>query len=81
MSTGREAIKIGASALIRDSELFKTLIHEEMHLRLLRKARRGHHFALNLVTDPELSLEEDYVEAVGVRYLRMHERAFGRLKH
>jgi hypothetical protein len=52
-----------------------------MHLRLLRKAKRGHHFALNLVTDPDLSFEEDYVEAVAIRCLRMHERAFGRLKH
>ncbi len=81
ISTGREAIKIGASALIRDSELFKTAIHEEMHLRLMKKAAEDRRFALDLVTDPDPSVEEHYVETVAIRYLRMYERAFGRLKH
>jgi len=81
ISAGHEAIKIGRAALIRDSKLFKTVVHEEMHLRLMRKARRGNHLALNLVTDPDLSVEEDHVEAVAIRYLRMHERTFGKFRH
>ena len=81
ISAGQEAIKIGQAALIRDSELFKTIVHEEMHLRLIRKAREGRYFALNLVTDPDPSVEENYVEDIAVRYLRMYQRAFGKLKH
>lgn len=81
ISQGREAIKIGWAGLKRDSELFKTLVHEEMHLRLMRKAGRDDRRALNLVTHPDVSVEEDYVEQIAVRYLRMYERAFGELKH
>ncbi len=81
ISEGREAIKIGRSGLIHDSELFKTLIHEEMHLRLIRKARRDNRCALNIVTYPDVSVEEDYVERIAVRYLRMYERASGKFKH
>lgn len=81
ISQGQEAIKIGLAGLIRDSELFKTLAHEEMHLRLIRKARRNNLRVLNIVTHPEVSVEEDYVEQIAVRYLRMYERAFGKFKH
>ncbi|MDX2041317.1 MAG: hypothetical protein SF097_08710 [Acidobacteriota bacterium] len=81
ISPGREAIKIGEAALVRDSELFKTLVHEEMHLRLIRKAREGSQRALNFVTDPQIATEEDYVERIAVRYLRMYESAFEKFNH
>lgn len=81
ISLGREMIKIGSAALIRDSELFKTLVHEEMHLRLAWKARRGNSFSLNLVTEPDVFAEENYVEQVAMMYLRRYERAFGKFKH
>ena len=78
---GQEAIKIGASGLIRDTELFKTLVHEEMHLRLWRKAQRDQYRALEFLTVSDESLEEDYVERVAVRYLRSYEKRWGRFKH
>lgn len=81
ISPGRETIKLGEAALIRDSELFKTLIHEEMHLRLRRKARKGNKSALEIVTNPDLLVEEDYVERTAIRYLKMYETAFGKFKH
>jgi len=81
ISQGREAIKVGHAGLIRDSELFKTLAHEEMHLRLMRKARRGHRNSLEVVTHPDPLIEEDYVERIAIKYLRMYERAFGKFKH
>jgi len=81
ISPGRETIKIGAAALIRDSELFKTIIHEEMHLRLARKTRRGNPFSLNLVTAPDAFAEEDYVERIATKCLRHYERAVGKFKH
>jgi hypothetical protein len=81
ISPGREAIKIGSIALIRDSELFKTIIHEEMHLRLARKARRGSPFSLNLVTEPDAFVEEEYVERIAAKCLSRYERAFGKFKH
>lgn len=81
ISRGQEAIKIGLAGLICDSELFKTLVHEEMHLRLIRKAERSNLRILNIVTNPDVSVEEDYVEQIAVRYLRMYEGAFGKFKH
>ena len=75
------AIKIGELGLVRDSELFKTLVHEEMHLRLIGKARQGLPHALELVTNPNMLIEEDYAERVAIRYLRGYERRFTRLKH
>lgn len=65
----------------KSHRLLKTLIHEELHLRLIRKARWGSHHALDLVTDPNVAAEEDYVEQVAVRYLKLYERRVGRLRH
>jgi hypothetical protein len=76
-----EAIKIGKAGLVRDSELFKTLIHEEMHLRLMRKARNDNLNALLIVTSPDATVEEEYVERIAVRCMRLHERRYGKLKH
>lgn len=81
LTDGAAAIKIGEKGLVRDSELFKTLVHEEIHLRLIRKARRGRPRALDLVTNPDALVEEDYAERVAVRYLRCYERRYTRLKH
>jgi hypothetical protein len=81
ISPWREAIKIGEAALVRDSELFKTLVHEEMHLRLIRKARNGSPKALEIVTNPNLLIEEDFVERIAIRYLKMYEAVFGKFKH
>ncbi|MGH9799655.1 MAG: hypothetical protein ACRD82_04760 [Blastocatellia bacterium] len=81
ISPGREAIKIGEAALVRDSELFKTLVHEEMHLRLVQKARSGNQRSLEVVTHPDLLVEEDYVERIAIRYLKMYENVFGKFKH
>jgi hypothetical protein len=78
---GREAIKIGRRALIRDTELFRTLAHEEIHLRLMRKARLGNRRALDLVTDPDPAVEEDYAERVAERFLKKYERMSGRFRH
>lgn len=81
ITPGREAIKIGEAALVRDSELFKTLVHEEMHLRLMRKARNGNQMALEIVTNPDLLGEEDFVERIAIRYLKMYETVFGKFRH
>jgi hypothetical protein len=81
IAINQEAIKIGGNALIRDSELFKTILHEEMHLRLFRKARKGNERALEMVTDPDTFSEEDYAERVALRYWRMYERTFGKFRH
>ncbi|RKI37803.1 hypothetical protein D7Y27_24905 [Corallococcus sp. AB004] len=63
---------IGEKALVRDSELFKTLAHEEMHQRLWRRLERGSERAKKLTET--LDIEEDYVESVAVRYYRMWSR-------
>lgn len=81
ISPGREVIKVGETALIRDSELFKTLVHEEMHLRLIRRARNGNQKALEIVTDPDLLAEEDFVERIAIRYLKMYEAVWGEFRH
>jgi RHS repeat-associated protein len=81
ISEGEQAIKVGRSGLIRDSELFKTVFHEEGHLRQIIKARRGNIRALDLVTHPDSALEEVYVESMALRYLRLYERTFGRFRH
>lgn len=78
---GKERIRLGEKALIRDSELFKTIFHEEMHLRIMKKAVDGNFRALNLVTDPNRFLEEYYAEKVALRYFRFYERKFGMFKH
>lgn len=77
----REAIKIGRAALLRDTELFKTIFHEELHLRLMQRARPGNMHALELVTHPDIFAAEEYVELVAARYLRQYELKFGRFKH
>jgi hypothetical protein len=78
---GKEKMRIGEKALIRDSELFKTVFHEEGHLRLRRKASKDIRRALELVTNPDRFPEEEAVEKAAIRYLRFYERRFGKFKH
>lgn len=81
VAVGKERIRIGEKALIRDSELFKTVFHEEGHLHLMRKALKGNSRALELVTNPNRFPEEEAVEKAAIRYLRLYERRFGKFKH
>ncbi len=41
VSVGAERTFVGEMGLVRDSELFKTVYHEEMHVRLGRQAADG----------------------------------------
>ena len=78
--SGMERIRVGYDAIIRDSELFATIFHEEMHLRVMQKALRDQAKGkikatskwIDLHTGPRI-LEEDYIEAVARRYLRKYE--------
>ena len=81
IKANEEAIKVGVKALIRDSELFKTLFHEEAHLRLIKKARRGNPHAMEIVTHPDAFIEEDYAERIAIRYWQRYEKAFGVFRH
>jgi len=77
---GAERTFVGEMALVRDSELFTTVYHEEMHVRLGQQAAAGNQKALDLITGP-LSAEESYVEAVAARYARMYQNKFGPFQH
>jgi len=77
---GAERTFVGEMGLVTDSELFKTVFHEEMHVRLGRQAASGNYKALDLLTGP-LSFEENYVEAVATRYSRMYQNKFGAFQH
>ncbi len=81
VETGKERIRLGEKALIRDSELFKTIFHEELHLRIMQKAIDGNWRTLDLVTSPHRFLEEYYAEKVALRYFRFYEKKFGNFKH
>jgi hypothetical protein len=50
-------------------------------LRLMRKARNDNLNALLIVTSPDATVEEEYVERIAVRCMRLHERRYGKLKH
>jgi hypothetical protein len=76
-------IRLGEQAIHRDSELFKTIFHEEMHLRIDRRinARTLPDSTLSRLTDSRfnsvLDAEEEYVEMVAVRYYSFYQRKFG----
>ena len=67
-----EFTKIGKKALVRDSELCKTLIHEEIHHRLAAREKRGDIKARRLTAS--LALEENYADEVANRYFRLKSR-------
>ncbi|BBB62286.1 hypothetical protein UNDKW_4013 [Undibacterium sp. KW1] len=77
---GSEVLRIGKSALIRDSELFKSIWHEEMHIRLGRQAQLGNWKAMELTTGP-LIHEEIYVERVATRYAKLYQMKHGQFNH
>ena len=63
---------IGRPSLSSRKELLDTIIHEETHHRLWRRARAGSLRAWDKIAD--IDLEEDYVEGVAVRFLRLQDR-------
>ena len=77
---GAKRTFVGEMGLVRDSEFFTTVHHEEMHVRLGRQAAQGNSKALDLLTGP-LAGEETYVEAVAARYARMYQRKYGPFQH
>jgi hypothetical protein len=79
VTPGQESINIGETALHRESELFKTIFHEEGHLRLAAKAQRGNQKALSRISS--LDAEEEYVERVAVRYYERYVKKYGGFKY
>jgi XTP/dITP diphosphohydrolase len=67
-----EFTQIGQKALVRDSELCKTLIHEEIHHRLAAREKRGDIKARKL--RGSLALEENYADEAANRYFRLKSR-------
>ena len=59
---------IGRGSLISRVELIDTIVHEEMHHRVWLRAQRGSAKSERIVND--LDVEEGYVEAVTLRFLR-----------
>lgn len=83
VTKGKEASFIG-TAIRRDSELFKTIAHEEMHLRLAERVRRLGGAGVDNTWSQiirDIDLEEEYVEAVAVRYYRMFVAKNGPFPH
>jgi len=74
----RQSIEIG-SGYLRDSELFKTIFHEEMHVRLYLRARESSLRAKKIISD--IDVEEEYVENVALRYFRFYVRQYGKFEH
>lgn len=62
---------IGRPSLISRRELLDTIIHEEVHHRLWRRALAGNSKAWDKIAD--LEVEEDYVEEVTRRFLRFQD--------
>lgn len=62
-------VEIGPSAFSSRENLLRTIIHEEAHMRLDIRAANGSHRA-DLLQSARI-LEEDYVERVAERFVRM----------
>ena len=62
---------IGRPSLVSRRELVDTIIHEEVHHRLWRKAMDGSRRAWAKIAD--LAVEEQYVEEVTFRFLRLQD--------
>ncbi|MCX8138757.1 MAG: hypothetical protein N3E46_03640, partial [Gemmataceae bacterium] len=58
-------------SLVSRRELLDTIIHEETHHRLWRRAQRGSARAWNKIAD--IDVEETYVEEVAYRFLRLQD--------
>jgi hypothetical protein len=59
---------VGRSSLASRVELIDTLIHEELHHRIWKRALRGREQDIIRISD--LALEESHVEAVTARFMR-----------
>jgi len=62
---------IGRASLVSPRELVDTIIHEELHHRLWTRAMRGSQRAWRKIAD--LAVEEEYVEEVTRRFLRLQD--------
>ena len=62
---------VGRPSLVSRRELLDTIIHEETHHRLWKRAQRGCARATTKIADP--ALEEGYVEEVAHRFLRLQD--------
>jgi hypothetical protein len=62
---------IGRPSLASRRELLDTIIHEETHHRLWRRAQAGGARAWNKIAD--IDVEEAYVEAVAFRFLSLQD--------
>ena len=76
---GQEAINIGEVALRRDSELFKTLVHEEYHHILARRAMEGSKRAGKILEN--LDFEERFVERNAIRVYNNYIKKYGEFEH
>jgi hypothetical protein len=63
---------IGRPSLVSRRELVDTIIHEELHHRLWKRAMNGSQRAWRRIAD--LAVEEEYVEAVTYRFLGLQDR-------
>jgi hypothetical protein len=74
----RGSTSIGRPSLVSRRELLDTIIHEETHHRLWRRAQAGSARAWTKVADPVV--EEAYVEDVAYRFVRLQDdlKALGR---
>jgi predicted SprT family Zn-dependent metalloprotease len=59
---------IGKSSLASRLELIDTIIHEELHHRIWKRALRGRQ--KDIIRTRDLDLEESYVELVTARFMR-----------
>jgi hypothetical protein len=62
---------IGRPSLVSRRELLDTILHEEVHHRLWRRAKDGNIRAWNKIAD--LAVEEAYVEEVAYRFMRLQD--------
>jgi hypothetical protein len=67
----RATTRIGRGSLVSRRELLDTIIHEETHHRLWRRAQAGSVRAWNKIVD--LAAEEAYAENVAYRFLRLQD--------
>jgi hypothetical protein len=72
---------IGRPSLSSRRELLDTIIHEETHHRLWRRAQAGSIRARTMIAD--IDVEESYVEAVASRFVRLqdHLKSTGKKRH
>ena len=60
---------IGRKSLVSRAELIDTIIHEELHHRVWKRAMRGRE--KDMIRIGDRTIEEPYVEAATSRFMRM----------